>query len=109
MKNQRSLLLIACLAAGSAMAQPTLTTSSESSTDIMHPDRLHWLAPVPATGTNGNRKPIQGLSPQAWSTTVGWSPGASAFPDARTSSFEMPLVWAAHGPWNDDVNSVNRP
>jgi hypothetical protein len=37
-------------------------------------------------------KRTKGLSTRAWSTTVGWNPGGSAFPDATTHEAGLVLV-----------------
>lgn len=36
---------------------------------------------------------VHGLSNHAWSTTVGWRPGQSAFADERTHEATLTLLW----------------
>jgi len=60
---------------------------------------FHWLGPVePAKGPE-IRESVEGITPRAWSTTVGWHPGESAFPDNVNSSTGMPIFWIGHEPW----------
>jgi len=105
MKTQRTLLLIALLAACNVMAQEQQTeqqntVSSEAATTTVGELNFHWLAPdqQPANLQN-DREPVEGLSPQSWTTISGWYPGRSVFPDDETSTTEMPLLWFGHEPW----------
>jgi hypothetical protein len=108
MKTKRTLLLIALFAAGSAMAQAQMTQElttprhkvpSPAATTAVGELKFHWLAPDKVTDWRNDREPVEGLSPQAWTTTVGWHPGESAFPDENASSTGMPLLWFGHEPW----------
>jgi hypothetical protein len=105
MKTRRTLLLIALLAACNVMAQQQQTeqhstVSSAAATTTVGKLNFHWLAPAKPVDLRNNREPVEGLSPQAWTTTVGWHPGESAFPDMDGKNFstEMPLVWFGHEP-----------
>jgi hypothetical protein len=104
MKTRRTLLLIALLAACNVMAQEQQaeqqnTVSSAATTTSVGKLNFHWLAPDQQADVQNDREPVEGLSPQAWTTIVGWHPGRSAFPDDETSTTEMPLLWFGHEPW----------
>jgi hypothetical protein len=100
MKLQRTLLLVASFAACNVMAQQQGTNSPASATFAVEEPKLHWLAPSrPVVSQQNNREPIEGLSPQAWTTVVGWHPGASAFPNSENYTTELPLLWIGHAPW----------
>jgi hypothetical protein len=101
---KRTLWLVALFAACQVMAQQQVKDSTDISSDAAHTSignvNAHWLAPAQPADTRHDREPIEGLSPQAWTTTVGWHPGESAFPDldGQNVSTEMPLVWFGHEP-----------
>jgi len=81
------------------MAQQQVKENTDISSDAAQTSigdmNAHWLAPAQPAEVRNNREPIQGLSPQAWTTTAGWHPGQSEFPDLDriNVSTEMPLVW----------------
>jgi hypothetical protein len=108
MKTQRTLLLIALFAAGSALAQQQMTqglttprhkVSAPAATTAVGELKFHWLAPAKPADLQNDREPVEGLSPQAWTTIVGWHPSESAFPDENTAEPEMPLLWFGREPW----------
>jgi hypothetical protein len=104
MKTKRTLLLMALFAAGSAMAQQQQTeqqqtVSAPAAATTVGKVKFHWLAPDKVTDWRTDREPVEGLSPQPWTTIVGWNPGKSAFPDDVNSTTEMPLLWFGHEPW----------
>ena len=60
-----------------------------------------WLVPLnalkavnPLAPTDAKEAPatVAGESPRAWTTTVGWHPGASAFPDPTTHESKLSLI-----------------
>jgi hypothetical protein len=75
------------------------TISSAAATTAVEKLNIHWLAPVDLTDWRNDREPVEGLSPQSWTTMAGWHPGQSAFPDNANFSTEMPLLWLGHEPW----------
>ena len=77
------------------------TVSSAAATTTVGEEHFHWLAPDKPVDLRNEREPVEGLSPQALTTTVGWHPGESAFPDldGKNVSTEMPLLWFGHEPW----------
>ncbi len=78
--------------------QESMTSSSAATMSIGNV-KAHWLAPAKTADWRNNRQPIEGLSPQAWTTTVGWNPGRSAFPDEENHySTGMPLLWFGREP-----------
>ena len=100
MNAKRTLQLITLFAACQAIAQQQeATQSADISSDAAQTSigdmNAHWLAPAQPADKRNDRRPIEGLSPQAWTTTVGWHPGRSEFPDLDgiNVSKEMPLVW----------------
>jgi hypothetical protein len=105
MKTKRTLLLIALFAACSVMAQQqqqqteqhTMTSSAAATMSVGNLN-IHWLAPAKPVDWRNNRQPVEGLSPQSWTTVAGWHPGQSAFPDEKNFSTEMPLLWFGHEP-----------
>jgi hypothetical protein len=107
-KTQRTLILIALFAAGSATAQQQITqelttprhkVSSPAATTSVGELHFHWLAPTNPAVLQNDREPVAGLSPQAWTTTVGWHPGESAFADNINSASGMPVLWFGREPW----------
>jgi len=98
--------MIALFAAGQAVAQDTLDGALASKANTRRP-AIHWFAPSQSTGMQDEGKAVDGLSPQAWTTTVGWNPGASAFPDARTSGPRLCLFWAGHRPWHHETRLID--
>jgi hypothetical protein len=50
---------------------------------------MNPLAPLP-DAEQQSLEPVEGVSPRAWTTVVGWYPGASAFPDPITQSAAAP-------------------
>lgn len=110
MKMKRILFLIALFAAGSATAQEQMkqdltarhhTVSTPAATTSVGELKFHWLSPAPPADLQNNREPIEGLSPQAWTTIAGWNPGVSAFPndDNSNTTTGMPVLWFGHEPW----------
>jgi hypothetical protein len=97
MKLERTLLLIALFAACRVMAQPQKVASSASAP--AGKVEFHWFAPSKPAASQESREPVEGLSPQAWTTTVGWHPGRSAFPNGENWSPQLPLFWVGHKPW----------
>ena len=111
MRYRQTFLLIALFAAGSAMAQEA-STSTHVSTAFTAPaktSKVHWFTSASATKTQDDLRPIEGLSPQAWATAVGWSPGVSAFPDAENYSWQLHLVSFGHQPWASATSPVGGP
>ncbi len=95
---------MALFAAGNVMAQQQMEQhtkiSSAAAISSVGELKFHWLAPVQTTDWRNDREPVEGLSPQSWTTTVGWHPGQSAFPDENNNfSTGMPLLWFGHEPW----------
>jgi len=97
--------MIALFAACQVMAQQQVNENIDITSDTAQTTigkvNAYWLAPAQPADTRNNREPIEGLSPQAWTTTVGWHPGQSAFPDLdrKNVSTEMPLLWFGYEPW----------
>jgi hypothetical protein len=57
------------------------------------PKRLwHLINPLAPTEPKPAYEPNRVLSTRAWSTTVGWTPGRSAFPDEVTHESTMSLI-----------------
>jgi hypothetical protein len=103
MKTKRILLVIALFAACNVMAQQqTGQHTVIYSTTATMPDRnvnFHWLVPTKPSDSRNDREPVEGLSPQPWTATVGWHPGETAFPNSENFSTRMPLIWFGHEPW----------
>lgn len=59
---------------------------------------LHLPNPFVPSATNNENKVehIEGLSTRAWTTTVGWHPGESAFPTAMTHESKLVLISFGH-------------
>jgi hypothetical protein len=53
---------------------------------------LNLINPFAPTEPGAELKRPEGLSSRAWVTTVGWNPGESAFPDARTHESTLTLL-----------------
>ena len=53
---------------------------------------LHLVNPFAPTEPRSEYRNTAGLSTRAWTTTAGWSPGRSAFPDAVTHEPTMNLI-----------------
>jgi hypothetical protein len=98
-KLQGTLLVIALFATGQAVAQQQTNTPSASTTITVKRQKFHWLAPMKKVERKNNLEYVEGLSPRAWTTIVGWHPGASAFPEAESSGLQVCLFWAGHEPW----------
>jgi len=60
---------------------------------------FHWLGPVEPTKGRESWESVEGVTPKAWATTVGWHPGASSFPDDVNSTTGMSIFWIGHEPW----------
>jgi hypothetical protein len=108
MNIKRTLFLIALFATGSAMAQLQITqdlatprhkVSSPAAITSVGELKFHWLAPTQPAVLQNDRVPVAGLSPQAWTTTVGWHPGESAIRDDNTSTPGTPVLWFGREPW----------
>jgi hypothetical protein len=107
MKRQRTLLMVALFAAGQAVAQDMLDSALASKATNARRPAVHWFAPAQSTGMQDEGKAVGGLSPRAWTTTAGWNPGMSAFPDARTSGPQACLFWTGHGPWHHETRLID--
>lgn len=81
------------------LTAPHHTVASPAATTSVGELHFHWLAPTQPAVLQNDREPVAGLSPQAWTTTVGWHPGESAFPDDNTSLTGMPVLWFGREPW----------
>lgn len=111
MKYQGALiLLVALFAAGQAAAQELSlgTTISKATTTTTRKQTIHWLAPANTEKAADYRRSVGGLSPQAWTTQVGWNTGVSAFPDDKTCGSGMCLLWIGHKPWRHATLPVIR-
>lgn len=81
------------------MAQQQVNENTNISSDAAQTSigdlNAHWLAPAQPADTRNDRKPVEGLSPQAWTTTVGWHPGQSEFPDldGQNVSTKTSILW----------------
>src|ERR1700690_3985120 len=104
MKYQQTLLMLAVLfSAGRVVAPPSGGLSSAPHIRRRHKEKSHWFAPANAASARKDRTPGDGLSVQAWTTTVGWNPGQSAFPDFATDSSTLGLFRYRHEPWLDST------
>jgi hypothetical protein len=75
-----------------ALDQPaTPATSSESANGQMNFRTIDSLAQI-APKNDVQTRQIEGMNTRAWTTIVGWHPGESAFPDARTDEAQLNLV-----------------
>ena len=109
MKTKEIILFLALVAgltaSRAARAEPTASTITPK-----NGPQIHWLAPAPArTQPVNNRRPVEGLSPQAWTTQVGWHLGTTAFPDPTTYSSRMSLFRIGHAPWKHFTQPVTEP
>ena len=53
----------------------------------------HWFNPLAPTAPKpAEDLTVPGVSPRAWTSTVGWNPGRSAFPEGQTHEPAMALV-----------------
>lgn len=50
------------------------------------------LNPFAKSAAKMESEPVDGVSPRAWTTVVGWHPGASMFPDPKTDHLQLPLI-----------------
>jgi len=98
--------LIVWFVASQAVAQELATSSSRSLVPPARKSKIHWFTSTPAPDTRFDLRPVEGLSQQAWTTTVGWHPSVSAFPDAETYNSRMCLFWVGHEPWQHVKHSV---
>lgn len=55
---------------------------------------LHLVNPFAPVETAPSLERVENLSPRAWSATVGFHPGASAFPEATTHESSLSLISA---------------
>jgi hypothetical protein len=107
MKTKRTLWLVALFAACNVMAQTprqmqTTIKPVPAKTNFgsLNKLKVHWLAPAQPADWRKNQEPIEGYSPVAWTTIVGWHPGESPFPDDNPKfSTGMPVLWFGHEPW----------
>jgi hypothetical protein len=105
MKTKRTLLFIALFAACNVMAQQQGQTeqhtmiSSAAATMSVGNVNFHWLAPAKPADWRNNREPVEGLSPQAWTTIASEHPNQRIFLDDEHFSTGMPLLWFGHEPW----------
>lgn len=53
---------------------------------------LHLINPFARAEPRQKIERVGGLSSRPWTSTVGWSPGASAFPDAKTHEPTLNLI-----------------
>ncbi|HTY88526.1 MAG TPA: hypothetical protein VMB80_13750 [Candidatus Acidoferrum sp.] len=100
---------IVSFAAGQVFAQDLAVNSSR---DLLAPakkSKIHWFTSATTPDTRHDLRPVAGLSRQAWTTTVGWHPGVSAFPDAEAYNSRMCLLWVGHEPWQHVKHSVGEP
>ena len=80
--------VVSKLVVGGPLVQPF---KSKGLRDL--PKRLfHWVNPFAPTEPRVAYESTPKLSTRAWSTTVGWNPGGSAFPDPVTHEATMSLV-----------------
>lgn len=105
MKYLRTALWIV-LGASLTMLQPASAGPSASTTLPAEKQKIHWLTPARPPEINSDLKPVEGLSRRAWTTTTGWHPGVSDFPDSVTYSPGMCLFWLGHEPWQHATHSV---
>jgi hypothetical protein len=103
MKAKRTLLLTVLCSACNVMGQLQMEqhTQIKSAAPISTVGKVtfHWLGPVEPAKGRESLEPVEGISPQVWTTTVGWHPGGSAFQDDVNSSTGMPIFWFGHEPW----------
>src|SRR5208337_786663 len=107
MKYQGCLVLIALFAAGQACAQELSVGASRSLVAPTKGSKIHWFTSAPAPDARYDLSPAEGLSREAWTTTVGWHPGVSAFPDAETYGSRMCFLWIGHEPWRHMTHAVD--
>jgi hypothetical protein len=97
-KYQRTFLSFALLA-GLLVSRPSRAGPSASTSASPGKQKIHWLTPARTMETGDDLQRVEGLSLRAWTTTAGWHPGASIFPDAETGGSRMCLFWVGHKPW----------
>jgi hypothetical protein len=97
-KYQRTFLSFA-LFAGLLLSRPARAGPSASILVPREKHKIHWLTPVRPTESGDDLQSIEGLSLRSWTTTAGWHPGVSLFPNAETGGSRMCLFWIGHKPW----------
>jgi hypothetical protein len=108
MRYQGALFLLLALFAAGQVAGQELTAGTTLSKPAISNQTIHWLAPERSEKTSAFRRSVGGLSPQAWTTQVGWNVGVSAFPDDTTHGWRMCLLWGGHKPWHHELITVAR-
>jgi len=105
MRCQQTVLGIA-LCASLTVTRPATAAPSASTTLPAEKQKIHWFTPVRPTEVNNDLKPVEGISRRAWTTTAGWHPGVSDFPDTEMYSSRMNLFWVGHQPWQHATHSI---
>ena len=98
MKLQGAVILIALFTACKAVAQSATNAPSKAASVTVKQPKIHWFAPAERKPAQENLKPVAGLDTRAWSTVVGWHPGASAFATAENGPGRLTFFWIDLGP-----------
>jgi hypothetical protein len=104
--KHRPTFLLLTLFAGLLMAQPLRADSWFSAIQSgMH--RICWFSSPTTTEAWNNLQPVEGLSPRAWTTTVGLDPCSSAFAGDETCAPRMCLFWVGNEPWLNTTSLIH--
>lgn len=96
------MLLAGMVMARSSKAEPQWFTAIPIGTE-----HIYWFSSPTMTESWNNLEPVEGLSPRAWTTTVGWEPWASAFADGETCTPKMDLFWVGNEPWLNTASLIH--
>ena len=91
-------LALGLITAGPVVAQSSSNSPSNSDFTTPIKPEIYRLTPARTIGTTNEMGQVGGFSVRAWTTTVGWHPGVSAFPDADTYHFQLDLFGIGHEP-----------
>lgn len=105
-KHRRTFLFLA-LFAGLVMARPLCAEPSWFTAILTGTQKIYWFSSPTTTESWNNLEPVEGLSPRAWTTTVGWEPWASAFTDGETCTPKMYLFWVGNEPWLNTASLIH--
>jgi hypothetical protein len=81
--------------------EPSVIASPEVNGVVVEPER-HRLPALKIEKVGERPVPSADPATRAWSTTVGWRPGASAFPDPLTHEAQLNLI--AVPPWLNQLS-----
>ena len=99
MKKRGMLFIITLFAACQVVARQPVASVSAPQTTATGEKKFNQSTPIRPAESGNSLEPVKGIDVRAWTTTVGWHPGVSAFPNAATYSCRLHLLCFGHKPW----------